>query len=152
MPDEKRDQKSAAAERLFRKEKATTDGAKAMAEYTAAAEAKSKNMGRLREQRLIREAADNEAKVKAGSQEKGCYFTPKLEQEKSNPEEVRKRIAKLPVCTERGSLMLTLSASVSGQVDTRSTTCRCSRLPENKHSDRCSAAYIDAGMIQISRA
>ena len=54
MPDEKGDQKSVAAERLFQKEKATTDGAKAMAEYTAAFEAKSKNMARLREQRLIR--------------------------------------------------------------------------------------------------
>ena len=65
MPTKPSDsQKSVAAERLFRKEETATQGAKAMAEYQAGVEARTKNTARLRELRLAKEAADKNAKGK----------------------------------------------------------------------------------------
>jgi hypothetical protein len=63
---------TAAAERLSRKEAAATEGAKAMAEYQAASEGKSKNIARLREMRLAREAAEKEAQINAARKAKAA--------------------------------------------------------------------------------
>jgi hypothetical protein len=54
-----------AGDKLFRKEAAATQGAKAMAEYQAGVEARNKNTVRLRELRIAKEAVELEAKVKA---------------------------------------------------------------------------------------
>jgi hypothetical protein len=54
-----------AGDKLFKKEAAATEGAKAMAEYQAGVEARNKKTVRLREMRIAREAVELEAKIKA---------------------------------------------------------------------------------------
>jgi hypothetical protein len=63
---------TAAAERLSRKEAAATEGAKAMADYQAASDGKRKNLARLREMRLAREATEKEAQINAARKAKAA--------------------------------------------------------------------------------
>lgn len=74
-----------AAERLSRKEEAATDGAKAMAEYKAAAEGKSKNIARLREMRLAREAIQKEAQTNAARKAKAASSRAASRKKKAIP-------------------------------------------------------------------